>query len=162
MAQYMEASQSMLASVHSDGWHSGEEEQRPTGGSGGQRLDDVVIVKVGRSVKSVYDEDQEGGVLEQDSHDEAEASSAMEYRGMEATEQCGGGTDVGGDGEGMCEASLTALSELDTTERPGQIDAEETLLEHEYYDHYFNMTNTVDPDDEYYSEYDDGFYHPPK
>ncbi|KAK9917386.1 hypothetical protein WJX75_003823 [Coccomyxa subellipsoidea] len=60
MDQYMEASQSQLGSVHSDSWASPEGgEGRQTGGKAGQRLDDVVMVKVGRRVQSVYDDDNQ-------------------------------------------------------------------------------------------------------
>jgi hypothetical protein len=56
----MEASQSQLGSVHSDSWASPEGgEGRQTGGKAGQRLDDVVMVKVGRRVQSVYDDDNQ-------------------------------------------------------------------------------------------------------
>lgn len=60
MDQSMEASQSQLGSVHSDSWASSEGgEGRQAGSKAGQRLDDVVMVKVGRSVKSVYDDDDQ-------------------------------------------------------------------------------------------------------
>ena len=63
MEQYMDASQSLLSSVHGDSLTS-REEVRQAGAREGQVLDDVVIVKVGRSVKSVYDEEGERDWLE--------------------------------------------------------------------------------------------------
>ena len=61
MDQYMDASQSLLGGAHSHSWGSPEEgEGRQAGGKAGQRLDDVVMVKVGRSVKSVYDDGEDG------------------------------------------------------------------------------------------------------
>lgn len=59
----MDTSQSLLSSVHGDSLTS-RKEGRQAGARGGQVLDDVVIVKVGRSVKSVYDEEGEQDWLE--------------------------------------------------------------------------------------------------
>ncbi len=60
MEQYMEASQTLLGRAQSGSWGSPEEGQgRQIGGTAGQRLDDVVVVKVGRSVRSVYDDEDD-------------------------------------------------------------------------------------------------------
>lgn len=63
MEQYMDASQSLLSTVHGDSLTS-RQESRQAGAREGQVLDDVVIVKVGRSVESVYDEEGEQDWLE--------------------------------------------------------------------------------------------------
>jgi hypothetical protein len=77
----------------------------------------------------------------------------------EAEEQCETGLGDGSKGGGTNEEQLMALKELDTTEQMKQIGADKLLQEHEYYDHYFN-SSMVDPDDEYYIDYDDAYYLP--
>ncbi|BDA50436.1 hypothetical protein COCOBI_16-1120 [Coccomyxa sp. Obi] len=176
MEQYMDASQSLLSSVHGDSLTS-REKARQAGAREGRVLDDVVIVKVGRSVKSVYDEEGEQDWLERTTgandrplgasgdalQREREGSSGNEGATVEAAgdaQRCESGLDDGSDDEGTCEGPLAQLRELDTTEYLEQKAVEDvSLQEHEYYDHYFNASAN-NPDDEYYSYYDDSYYLP--
>ena len=90
----------------------------------------------------------------------AETLELLTAGSAEAEEQCERGLGDGNEGGNSDEGPLKALKELDTTEQLKQIGTDNNLLhEHEYYDHYFNST-IVDPDDEYYIEYDDAYYLP--
>lgn len=94
---------------------------------------------------------------------EREGSSARKEAAVDAAgdaQQCESGLDGGSDDEGTCEGPLAQLRELDTTEYLEHTAVEDvSLLEHEYYDHYFN-SSADNPDDEYYNYYDDSYYLP--
>ncbi|CAL8464842.1 g4377 [Coccomyxa elongata] len=137
MEQYMEASHSLLSSVNGDSLTS-RQEGRQVGAREGQVLDDVVIVKVGRSVKSVYDEEGEQDWLERttgagDRPIGASGEAMQREREREgSSEKEGAAVDAAGGAE-QCESGLDGGS---------------------------NDEGTYNPDDEYNSYYDDSYYLP--
>jgi hypothetical protein len=128
MSRYMEDSQEQLAAVHGAGLSDAEVQRTKQG-----LQDDVVRVRVGRSVQSVYADSSEeiAGDAQQPAQEEGSASSGAADGGSPEGE-CSAGP-----GEGLHEAGAAAQDEM--------------LQEGDYYDTYMNATS--DEGLEYYDDY---------
>ena len=116
MGKYMEASIGLLESVHGDQYVSTV--------SASRRMDDVIIVKVGVSVISLYDQQEE--LLENDQQ-------------CDSTEQAGPSEDP-----------VKVLEQFDSMQEVRSLEEGELTGEQEYYDHYFNATSEYEG---YYDDY---------
>lgn len=134
MDRYHEDSQAQLGAVHGDGLSPAQADRIRQG-----LQDDVVKVKVGRSLQSVYadDGDASGEGWE---HSSAEGST-------DSTSQVCSGEEGHADG-GECSAPS------EEAEQEAHESAEHAIGDAYYYDAYFNSTGGYGQDDmEYYDDY---------
>ena len=131
MDRYHEASQAQLGAVHGEGLSHAEADRIRQG-----IQDDVVKVKVGRSVQSVY------------ADDEGASGEGLEHSdvGRETQPVCTGEGESAGGGESSAPDAVP--------EQEADNSAEHEFSDVYYYDAYFNATGGDGQDDmEYY--YDD-------